>query len=77
MKIEKKTKEMIKFEDVEVGECFMTEEAVEEIYIKMFKEVLSPNGSGRRNAMGLSDGDTYKFELDEEVIPVNAKVVIE
>ena len=73
MKIEKKTK--IKFEDVEVGECFMPEEAVEEIYIKMFKELLSPNG--RRNAMGLSDGNAYKFELDEEVIPVNAKVVIE
>lgn len=58
----------IKFEDVEVGRCFKSVEWG--VFIKTSEELVN-------NAVCLNDGGLWDFGAEAEVIPVNAKVVIE
>ena len=57
----------IKFKDVKVGECF-----------KFDCDVWIKTEDGQEdNAVCLNDGELWYLEESTEVIPVNAKVVIE
>ena len=57
----------IKFEDAEVGECFKCDYGV---YLKTSNNRIN-------NAVCLNDGAMWDLGENVEVIPVNAKVVIE
>ena len=66
MKVEE-NKLKIKLEDVEVGGCFKCDYGV---YLKTSNDRIN-------NAVCLNDGELWALEENVEVIPVNAKVVIE
>lgn len=66
MRIEEKGLK-IKFEDVEEGQCFKSNFGV---FIKTNEKLVN-------NAVCLDDGELWDFGAEAEVIPVNAKVVIE
>ena len=65
MKIERELKEMyITFSAIEMGDCFT---ANGKYYIK----------TDEGDAVNLSSGRHFKFNYDRQLIPVNAKVVVE
>lgn len=68
MKVEE-NKLKIKFEDVEVGRCFKLHDDCE-VYLKTSNDRIN-------NAVCLNDGEMWDLGENVEVMPVNAKVVIE
>lgn len=63
--MEKKTA----FADIKLCECFMNA-LRNDVFMKR-------SNCETDNAISLKDGDLWDFDSDEEVIPVNARVVIE
>ena len=77
MKIEKRTSLKVSVDKIPVGECFEYED---EIYIRLDKNdmYLTDLGYGGVPVLKLSTSAVDYFDADgEEVLPVNAKLVVD
>lgn len=80
MKIIRRCDNSVKFKDLKVGDAFYDTASDERDYLMMKTDVADDIQFERDNcpnAVDISDGLMYKYRCDDEVIKVEAEVVIE
>ena len=68
-----RTKHRVHFGDIKVGECFITPT---DGHINMKMYIADHDYPDVRNMVDLMTGKQFAFEDDEEVISVNAEIVV-
>lgn len=68
MEIVRKIRSSCRFDEIEKGQCFVTDTDIDGVYMRMHV------GNA---AIDLTTGQTYTFDLDSMVTPINARVEIE